>query len=393
MNKNFLNTDDMLKSPEKPIAYQKDDILKSYTNLSWGFQWLKYPPVLFIIERLKGKEWRFVGGCVRDSLIGKETKDIDINTGMLPEETLELFKDCHYSEIGREHGTIMIFLQDYKFEITTLRVDTKTDGRHAIVSFNGDWYTDSSRRDFTINALMLDGGNMTLYDYQGGLADLNERKVNFIGDMMHRIEEDYLRILRFIRFTIRFEKNYKNDDVLDKIRKYVPGLLKVSMERITQEIFLILKEKNWQEGAILLHYLQVDSKILNINFNENFNNFPWDLVQINSLKEKIAFLILGNSEESIKNLPIPNNMKKMLIKINLDLSHILINQDYQLLFSIFSMNQEEINLIKIKTLLLSDKFAFSTLEKINNLRENMQFMEKFQIILIIFTITIIVKKQ
>ena len=157
-----------------------------------------------ILEKNKEKKTQvvmFVGGCVRKFLTNESIDDIDIATIFTPEELKEKLKNSNFKiiETGVEHGSVTIILNSSKFEITTLRQDTKTDGRHTEVSFIDSWDVDSSRRDFTINAIYMDSKGK-IYDPQNGKEDLKNNKVKFIGEPSTRIEEDYLRIIRFIRF-------------------------------------------------------------------------------------------------------------------------------------------------------------------------------------------------
>ncbi|ADM10638.1 possible poly(A) polymerase [Parvularcula bermudensis HTCC2503] len=186
-------------------------------------------------------EARFVGGCIRDSLLGQPPgaaghTDIDIATTLLPEETLKLLgrHGIRVIPTGLEHGTVTAVLSAVPFEITTLRCDVATDGRHATVSFTEDWEKDAARRDFTINALSLDKEGR-LYDYHDGRADLMARRVRFIGRPAQRIKEDYLRILRFMRFSARFGGTL---DVAgwQASEALAGGLLHLSKERIWSEV-------------------------------------------------------------------------------------------------------------------------------------------------------------
>ena len=144
---------------------------------------------------------RFVGGCVRDSLINIRTNDIDIATKHKPENVIEILSSNSIKVIptGFDHGTVSIFTDTFNFEITTLRSDTETDGRHAKVSFTDSWEEDSKRRDFTINSIYL-SPNGDIFDPNDGTLDLIKRNIVFIGDPRERIQEDYLRILRYFRF-------------------------------------------------------------------------------------------------------------------------------------------------------------------------------------------------
>jgi poly(A) polymerase len=153
-----------------------------------------------------GAETRLVGGCVRDALLGIPSADIDLATTLLPESVLvRAGKAAGLKAVptGIEHGTVTLVTEDGPIEVTTLREDVETDGRHAVVRFGGDFARDAERRDFTVNALSL-GADGTLHDTVGGLADLEAARVRFIGDPATRIREDALRILRFFRFHARF---------------------------------------------------------------------------------------------------------------------------------------------------------------------------------------------
>ena len=150
-------------------------------------------------------EVRYVGGCLRKMINGEEVDDIDLATNLEPNNICEALdqKKIDYFETGIEHGTITAVVDKYKFEITSLREDISTDGRHAKVKFSDDWKEDSLRRDFTINAIYADyRGN--LFDPHNGKEDLENGYINFIGDTDKRIKEDYLRILRYVRFFLGY---------------------------------------------------------------------------------------------------------------------------------------------------------------------------------------------
>ena len=149
-------------------------------------------------------EIRYVGGCVRKILKNEKVNDIDLATNLTPEQLMGICKkkNIKFYETGLKHGTITAIINDYKFEITSLRKDLKTDGRHADVVFTNDWKEDASRRDFSINSIYSDlQGN--IFDPFNGKKDLENGKINFIGDAEKRIKEDYLRILRYIRFFLK----------------------------------------------------------------------------------------------------------------------------------------------------------------------------------------------
>ena len=187
----------------------------------------------------------FVGGCVRNFLTNENIEDIDIASIFSPEEIKEKFKNTEFKVIdtGIDHGSVTVVINSSKFEITTLRKDTKTNGRHAEVSYIGSWQQDSQRRDFTINAIYMDRrGN--IYDPENGRHDLKKNKVRFIGESSLRIEEDYLRIIRFIRFSIHYNCKEFDPGVVESIKLNLNGIKNLSKERILNELYKIFKLKN-----------------------------------------------------------------------------------------------------------------------------------------------------
>ena len=203
-------------------------------------QWLRNPSTLAVMQALTrgGAEVRFVGGCVRDALLGRQGVDnIDIATSTAPNQVITLLEDAGLKAIptGLQHGTVTAVAANETFEITTLRRDINTDGRHATVAFTTDWSTDANRRDFTINAMYcdLDG---TLYDPLGGADDLRSGKIRFVGNANRRIEEDVLRILRFFRFYAHFGKDRPDAEALAACGAAVEKLDTLSGHRIRVEL-------------------------------------------------------------------------------------------------------------------------------------------------------------
>ena len=191
----------------------------------------------------KNNQTMFVGGCVRKYLLNQEIDDIDIATTLKPEEIIQKFENTKIivKKTGIEHGTLTLICQKKHFEITTLRKDILTDGRHASVSFTKNWEEDSKRRDFTINAIYLDQKGK-IFDPQSGVSDLKNKIVKFIGNPHERIKEDYLRILRFIRFSIEYSNFRYDKDTLRAIQKNLSGVTKLSKERVYGEL---KKTLNW----------------------------------------------------------------------------------------------------------------------------------------------------
>lgn len=182
-----------------------------------------------------------VGGCVRDALMDRPVVDVDLATIHPPDITLARLKAAGIAvlEIGIEHGTVVARFGHKLFQITTLRVDVETDGRHARVAYTDDWVADASRRDFTMNALYADlDGNV--YDPLGGADDIAARRVRFIGDANERIREDALRILRFFRFHAQIEDGEIDPDGLAACAKQAGSLATLSGERMREEIFKLL---------------------------------------------------------------------------------------------------------------------------------------------------------
>lgn len=189
-----------------------------------------------------GFEIRFVGGCVRDAILGVVPKDVDFCTNATPDEMLTIAKDAgfKYLPTGVDHGTATIAVGGDMFEVTTLRVDAETDGRHATVVFTRSFEVDAERRDLTINAMSMDfDGNV--YDYFGGREDLKNKVVRFVGVPEMRIQEDYLRILRYFRFAARFDASM-DEDTLDlfSVPETLDKLNVVSVERFWQEMAKLL---------------------------------------------------------------------------------------------------------------------------------------------------------
>ena len=272
--------------------------------------------LFFILEKKKSKETQvamFVGGCVRKFLSNQIIDDIDIATIFSPEEIKEKFKDSNFKIIdtGIEHGSITVIINSKKFEITTLRQDVKTDGRHAEISFTENWNQDSRRRDFTINAIYMDVRGR-IFDPQNGREDLKNNKINFIGDPNIRIEEDYLRIVRYLRFCIQYNIKHSDPEIINAIKLNLNGIKNLSKERILNELYKIFRLGN-------INIILENEEIKNI-FLLIFPEFKY----LERLKKCIffenpdlIFLILlidkkNNYEYFCHKYKISNNLKKNL---------------------------------------------------------------------------------
>ena len=227
-----------------------DKIIKRTDNLDYIAKCIKSlsndPPVKKIFNSINNfshiSEIRYVGGCIRKIIKKEEVEDIDLATNLNPKQVCEALKNNNikYYETGIKHGTITAVIDGYIFEITSLREDLETDGRYAKVKFSTDWKKDASRRDFTINAIYSDiMGN--LFDPFNGKEDLNNGIVKFIGEPEERIKEDYLRILRYLRFYLGYSNHKHDSKTLKVIKKNIIGISNLSKERLLNELKKYLK--------------------------------------------------------------------------------------------------------------------------------------------------------
>ena len=227
-------------------------------------------------------EIRFVGGCVRKIINNENVDDIDLATNLEPEEVCKALKknNIKYYETGIDHGTITSLIDNYKFEITTLREDVLTDGRHAKVKFSRDWKKDASRRDFTINCIYSDrDGN--LFDPYEGKKDLEAGYINFIGDPDKRIKEDYLRILRYLRFFLNYSKQIHSQEIISKLKINIDGISKLSKERLLDELKKIFKLKTLEK----LSQDQKSKDLIKLIFPELKNISVFSKLDTNKKKE------------------------------------------------------------------------------------------------------------
>ena len=209
-------------------------------------------PVKKIFEAISSyssdSEIRYVGGCLRRILNNEKVDDIDLATNLNPLEVSEILKknNINFYESGIDHGTITAIIDNHKFEITSLREDIFTDGRHAKVKFSKDWKKDAARRDFTINSIYADlDGN--LFDPYNGKKDIEIGQVSFIGDPEKRIKEDYLRILRYLRFFLDYSKQPHKEEIIKIIKINISGISIISKERLLDELKKLLKSNQLEK--------------------------------------------------------------------------------------------------------------------------------------------------
>ncbi len=217
--------------------------------------WMRAPATRKVMAALttSGETVRFVGGCVRDSLLGRPIADIDIATTMVPQTVMQGVTAAGLKAIptGIDHGTVTVVADGQPFEVTTLRRDVATDGRHAVVAFTEDWKQDAARRDFTINALSADQDGR-LFDYFGGVADARAGRIRFVGDPIRRIEEDVLRLLRFFRFYAQFGRPPADHAALKACAAMAGRIGSLSGERVRVEVLKLLATADPMESWRLM---------------------------------------------------------------------------------------------------------------------------------------------
>ena len=306
-------------------------------------------------------EIRYVGGCVRKIINNETVDDIDLATNLNPEKVIKCLKknNINYYETGIKHGTLTAIINDKKFEITSLRKDIFTDGRHAKVQFSDNWHEDASRRDFTINCIYSDiNGN--LFDPFNGSNDLKNGKLNFIGNPEKRIKEDYLRILRYIRFFLNYSKRDHDLNVKKIIKQNINGVISLSNERLLDELKKLVLSKGflklYKDQFCLEIILLIFPQLKNIKIFSTLNDYAIK----NYFSKDFIFLL------SLMIIDETDNTDYFLYKFNLS------NQDKQ-----------RINFLKniFSNSITSNTFLEKNLWKIfyYNGKNNLEDMINFQI--------------
>ena len=320
-------------------------------------------------------EIRYVGGCVRKIINNEKFDDIDLATNLKPEEVKECLKNNNidFFETGIEHGTITAHIGEKNFEITSLRKDVSTDGRRAVVEFTNEWAEDALRRDFTINSIYADKeGN--LFDPNDGVKDLKNGKIKFIGDPEKRVKEDYLRILRYVRFFLNYSKQEHQLIVKKIIKQNISGIVKLSKERLIDELkklvisngFINIGDDEFCKEIVLLIFPQVKNidifKKLNKNYKseilkkdfifllslliidetDNSEFFLYKFNMSNESKKRINFLKEIYNKSNDKNTFSKNNLQKIFYFQGK--SYLLDVIDFQL----FRSNKKSNKLIELK---------------------------------------------
>ncbi len=309
--KKFLN-----KEKNSSSFFLKFQTLKEKTKVDKIFK--------SITDSSENNEVRYVGGCIRKILNKQEVDDIDLATNIEPSKVLEILKknNIDFYESGIEHGTVTARIDNFTFEITSLRKDISTDGRHAKVQFSNSWYEDASRRDFTFNSIYADlNGN--LYDPFNGKKDLEAGEVKFIGNAETRIKEDYLRILRYVRFFLNYSKNDHSDEIQKIIRQNINGVAQISPDRLLNELkklfstssFLKLPKDKFCLEIINLIFPQLK----NVLIFKNVKNHAKEVIKSNDFIFLISLMIIDetdNSEYFLYKFNISNENKKRIRFLN-----------------------------------------------------------------------------
>ena len=344
-------------------------------------------------------EIRYVGGCVRKILNNEKFDDIDLATNLKPEEVKECLKNNNidFFETGIEHGTITARIEERNFEITSLRKDVSTDGRRAVVEFTNQWMEDSLRRDFTINSIYADKeGN--LFDPNDGVKDLENGKIQFIGDPEKRVKEDYLRILRYVRFFLNYSRQEHNLNVIKIIKQNINGIVKLSKERLIDELkklvisnrFFEISEDKVCEEIISLIFPQLKNidilkklkknykneilkkdfifflSLLIIDETDNSEFFLYKYNMSNEAKKRINFLKVIYDKSNDKDTFSKNNLQKIFYFQGK--SYLLDVIDFQL----FKSNKKNNKLVELKK-------YFEKLEKPNFPIKAKIVMEKYNL--------------
>ena len=325
----------------------------------------------------KENEVKFVGGCVRKSLSDENIDDIDLATSLEPDEVKKRLtkRDIKVIDTGISHGTVTAILNKKKFEITTLRKDVSTDGRHADVQFTSNWELDASRRDFTVNAIYSDI-NGRIFDPLNGVSDLQNGKIKFIGSPEKRIQEDYLRILRYFRFFIQYSKTDYDQDTIQSIKQNINGLSKISNERIFNELKKILSLNKIYN---LFDNNQSKEIILNIfpelKYYERLN-------KINSLDQKLkdkydnelilALLVIDQSndyEYFCDKYKTSNSIKNRLKNISINFESLKSREFFSEENTkklIYLSSKDEVRNLLLFSICINDKIKASNVEKLLN---------------------------
>tara|TARA_B100000886_G_scaffold15246_1_gene9787 strand:+ start:3877 stop:5139 length:1263 start_codon:yes stop_codon:yes gene_type:complete len=345
------------------------------------FPFYKNKELRFILKRLEEGYTedktvvRFVGGCVRKYLSGEKIDDIDAATILTTDQIKEKLQNTNLKIIdtGIKHGTVTVLSDTKKIELTTLRKDVKTDGRHAEIEYTDDWQLDSERRDFTMNAIYMDI-NGKIFDPQNGIGDLKNKNVKFIGDPQKRIEEDYLRIIRFIRFKVMYDIQVEKTTI-EAIKHNLTGIKKISKERILDELLKILELKSFlkinESDHLKEIFLMIFPEFLYLNRLERlkkickYSNINKDLL--------LAVLIIddkNNDEYFSHKYNVSSKIKETLKKLSSNLIEVKKNKNFfgkDLIRNVYFYGKEHLINLNIINFSINPKIKIDEFSKILNL--------------------------
>ena len=345
------------------------------------FPFYKNKELRFILKRLEEGYTedktvvRFVGGCVRKYLSGEKIDDIDAATILTTDQIKEKLKntDLKIIDTGIKHGTVTVLSDTKKIELTTLRKDVKTDGRHAEIEYTDDWQLDSERRDFTMNAIYMDI-NGKIFDPQNGIGDLKNKNVKFIGDPQKRIEEDYLRIIRFIRFKVMYDIQLEKTTI-EAIKHNLTGIKKISKERILDELLKILELKSFlkinESDHLKEIFLMIFPEFLYLNRLERlkkickYSNINKDLL--------LAVLLIddkNNDEYFSHKYNVSSKIKETLKKLSSNLIEVKKNKNFfdkDLIRNVYFYGKEHLINLNIINFSINSKIKIDEFSKILNL--------------------------
>jgi len=338
---------------------------------------IKEAQILFsnLNEIGKESEVRFVGGCVRKAICGENIEDIDLATSLEPNEVKKRLnkKDIQVIDTGISHGTVTAILNKKKFEITTLRKDVSTDGRHANVEFTSNWEEDALRRDFTINAIYVDIEGR-IFDPLNGISDLHNGKIKFIGSSRERIQEDYLRILRYFRFFTQYSKTDHDQNIIRSIKLYIDGLNKISNERIFDELKKIFVLRNIYDlfshndsKEIILSIFPQFKYYERLKIITNFNKKLRDEYDNNLV---LALLIIdqsNNYEYFCHKYKTSNNIKNKFKNISINFKDLKGKEFYSegnIKKLIYLLSKDYVKDLLLFSMCTNDKIKTSSIEKL-----------------------------
>ena len=289
LNKIFSSTKNLNVINQKFLKLRKETSVEKIFSAIEGFS--------------EEAEIRYVGGCVRKIIKDEKVDDIDLATNIEPSKVKQALenKKINYFETGIKHGTITAVIDNNKFEITSLRSDIKTDGRHAEIEFTNNWVKDAERRDFTINSIYADiNGN--LFDPFNGKKDLENGILKFVGDPEQRIKEDYLRILRYLRFFLNYSKQPHNLEIIKSLKINIGGILKLSKERLLDELKKIAKidnlEKLNKDKLSLDLILMIFPELKNIKVFSKLSSSVKELLKKKDFIFLISLMIIDNTDNA-----------------------------------------------------------------------------------------------